>query len=477
MSAEQLQQTVSEAAARLSVPGTAAAVYHDGAVHHACYGVTSVENPLPVDEGTLFQFGSTGKTYTATALMRLAERGEVDLGAPVRRYVPELRLADEEVAREVTVLHLLNHTAGWEGDLFEDTGWGDDSLEKYVEKMAGLRQVSPVGAVVSYNNASLSLAGRVIEKITGRTYEQAMQELVFGPVGLTHSFFFPNDIMTRRFVTGHTQRPDGTFDVARPWALPRNGNPAGGISSTIGDLVRWARFHLGDGRAEDGSRVLAEELLRRMQQPTALSPGNAVGDAVGISWWIKDVDGVRLVSHGGNTMGQDSDFIMVPERDFAVVTLSNASPGGGQLNREVSRWALESYLGVTDRDPEPGPVGEAELLPYVGHYETIAATAEITAGDGRLVATLRIKPEVLATLTEAGEEDAGEQAVVLGLLPGEGNRYVVTEGPAKGMKGYFLRAASGEVTGVHLGGRLANRVGSGDGEETGHPMRSASGAV
>src|SRR5205823_2492861 len=83
---------------------------------------TSVENPLPVEENTLFQFGSTGKTFTATAMMRLVEQGKVDLNEKVRTYVPELKLKDDDVAREVTVLQLFNHTAGWQGDFFADTG-------------------------------------------------------------------------------------------------------------------------------------------------------------------------------------------------------------------------------------------------------------------------------------------------------------------------------------------------------------------
>ena len=460
MDTQQLQLMVDGAAENLSVAGTAAAICHDGAEYYACHGVTSLENPLPVDQDTLFQFGSTGKTYTATAVMRLVERGQVDLDAPVRRYLPEFRLTDEQAARDVTVLHLLNHTAGWGGDLFTDTGWGDDALEKYVTKMADLEQVSPVGTVVSYNNASLSLAGRVIEKVTGQSFERAMAELVFGPVGLTHSYFFPNDVMTRRFVVGHTRRPDGTVQVARPWALPRNGNPAGGISSNAGDLIRWARFHLGDGLAHDGSRVLSAELLRRMQQATADCPGNAVGEAVGISWWLRDVDGVRLVSHGGNTIGQDSDFFMVPERDFAVVTLSNSSPNGSQLNKQIGRWALETWLGVTDRDPEAVTLGQSELSGYVGSYETIAGTIEITAVDGHLMATAKIKPEVLATLMESGEDEPDDPPIPLGLLPGPGDRCVVVDGPAKGMQGYFARSAGGEITGVHLGGRLATRVSS-----------------
>lgn len=460
MDAQELQTFLTETAEKHGVPGAAAAIYHDGAEHYAFHGVTSVENPLPVDEATLFQFGSTGKTYTATAVMRLVDRGQVDLGAPVRQYVPELRLKDEQVARDVTVLQLLNHTAGWAGDLLDDTGWGDDALAKYVGLMADVEQVTPLGEVVSYNNASLSLAGRVIEKVTGQTFEQAMKELVFEPAGLTHSFFFPNDIMTRRFVVGHTRHQNGTVTVARPWALPRNGNPAGGISSTAGDLVRWARFHMGDGCAADGQRVLSTELLRLMQQPTAESPGNAIGDAVGISWWLRDVDGVRLVSHGGNTIGQDSDFFMAPERDFAVVTLANSSPNGSELNQELGKWALRVCLGVEDKDPEPAELGESDLRPYTGRYETIAATVEITIRDGRLLATPEVKPEVLAKIMEAGEEEPEATSVVLGLLPGPGDRYVVTEGPAKGMKGYFARSPGGEIVGVHLGGRLASRVGA-----------------
>jgi CubicO group peptidase (beta-lactamase class C family) len=463
MEEEQLQTAVTEAAERLSVPGVAVGVFLDGAEHYAVHGVTSVENPMEVDTGTLFQFGSTGKTYTATAIMILVERGLVELDAPVRRYVPELRLKDEETARKVTVLHLLNHTAGWAGDLLDDTGAGDDALAKYVAKMAGLEQVTPLGSTVSYNNASLSLAGRLIEKVTGKTFEQAMKELLFDPLGLSHSFFFPSDVMTRRFVVGHSQHPDGQITVARPWALPRGASPAGGITSDIRDQVRWVRFSLGDGRTADGTRLLAESLLRSMQQPTAESPGNAVGDAVGIAWWLRDVGGVRVVSHGGNTIGQDSGFDLVPERNFGIATLTNSTPNGGQFNEEIRRWALENYLGVVEHEPEPITLAESELIRYTGRFETLAAIADIALRDGGLIASVEIKPEVLAQLHAAGEDEPDQPPFPLGLLAGPGDRYVVTDGPAKGMKGYFARSEQGEVTAVHMGGRLATRVPVGEG--------------
>ncbi|MFN2538864.1 MAG: serine hydrolase domain-containing protein, partial [Mycobacteriales bacterium] len=164
-----LQEKLTELATELNVPGVVAGIVIGNKTEIAAHGVTNLDHPLAVDESTLFQFGSTGKTLTATALMVLAEKGLVDLEAPVRTYLPELTLTDEDVAAKVTVLQLLNHTAGWMGDVFEDTGDGDDALEKYVANMANIEQVTALGETVSYNNASLALAGHVIARAMGTT--------------------------------------------------------------------------------------------------------------------------------------------------------------------------------------------------------------------------------------------------------------------------------------------------------------------
>jgi CubicO group peptidase (beta-lactamase class C family) len=458
MTSSPLQDKVNELVAELAVPGVSVGVLHDGQEHYAFAGVTSTENPLPVDEATLFQFGSTGKTYTATAIMRLVEQGKVELDAPVRTYVPELTLKDEDVAAKVTVLHLLNHTAGWEGDLMEDVGIGDDALERYVARMAEIEQVSPLGATVSYNNASLSLAGRVIEKVTGTTFEKAIADLLFEPLGLSSTYFFPNDIMTRRFSVGHNRHEDGRITIARPWAIPRGNNPAGGMSATAHDQLAWARFHLGDGTAADGTKVLSKESLLRMQEPTADMAGSALGDAMGISWLLGEVDGTRTVGHGGTTNGQHSEFLLLPDRGFAFISMTNCGPNGPQLNQQLRRWALEHFLGLLDVEPEPIRLPDEELTPYTGRFETIAAIVDITAEDGRLSAAVTIKPEMIAALHDAGEEVPEQPPILLALLAGAPDRYVVDEGDAKGMKGYFTRASDGSVDGVHLGGRLATRT-------------------
>ncbi|MEY2478134.1 MAG: hypothetical protein QOG87_3449 [Actinomycetota bacterium] len=458
MDEKQLQAQVSEVADELEVPGVSVGVYHAGQEHYAFHGVTSVENPLPVDAHTIFQFGSTGKTFTATAIMRLVDQGKVDLDAAARTYLPELKLKDPTVTERVTVLQLLNHTAGWSGDILTNTGEGDDAVAKYVALLADAEQVSPLGSTVSYNNAALSVAGRIIEKITGQTYEAALRELLCEPLGMDNTWFFRDDIMSRRFAMGHSQQPDGTIKVARPWGMTRGNAPAGGISANAADQVKWIRFHLGDGTAADGTPVLSEKLLRQMQEPTVDMPGSALGDHVGVSWLLRDVDGVRIVAHGGTMIGQHSDFVMVPERDFGIALLTNCGPNGPQLNERVRRWALEAYAGVIERDPEPVAMGDDVLAQYTGRFETVAAIADITAHGGRLMVQVEIKPEMAAQLHEMGEEVPDQPPIPLGLLAGDGDRYIVPDGPAKGMKGYFVRDESGTVAGVHLGGRLATRT-------------------
>jgi CubicO group peptidase (beta-lactamase class C family) len=419
-------------------------------VETACFGVTNLEHPLPVDEGTLFQFGSTGKTLTATALMVLAEKGLVDLDAPVRSYLPELALKDEDVAAKVTVLQLLNHTAGWMGDVFEDTGDGDDALEKYVAHMATLPQVTPLGASVSYNNASLSLAGHVIARVHGTTYEQAVKELVLEPLGLTHTFAFAKDIMTMRFASGHNRQEDGSITVTRPWAIPRSATPAGGFTATIGDQLQWARFHLG----QYGDEVLSAEARTRMQQPTAAMPGSALGDAVGVSWLLQEVDGEIVVGHGGTTHGQHSDFAMVPARDFGFVCMTNCGPTGAELHHKLRTWALETYLGLTTKEPELAEVTPEQLSEYEGTYVTSAIEARVVVDGTLLVVKTRITDESMIT-----EDQTAEQPdILIGLTTDGPDRHMVAEGEAKGLKGYFSRGDDGLVNGLHFGGRYMERI-------------------
>src|SRR5206468_4282575 len=131
-------------------PGVAVGMLHQGEEEVAGFGVTSIENPLEVTPDTLFQIGSITKTFTGTVAMRLVERGELDLDAALRTYLPHLKLSDADVAARVTMRHLLTHTGGWIGDYFDDVGPGEDALARVCSSMSELPQLTPLGDVWSY---------------------------------------------------------------------------------------------------------------------------------------------------------------------------------------------------------------------------------------------------------------------------------------------------------------------------------------
>ncbi|MGC9335056.1 MAG: serine hydrolase domain-containing protein, partial [Anaerolineae bacterium] len=309
---------------RLPIPGAVVGVSHEGQEWISGFGVTSVEHPLPVTDDTLFQIGSITKTFLATAVMRLVELGRLALDEPVRTHMPDLKLKDEAVAARVTMRHLLTHTSGWVGDYFDDFGLCDDALAAIVANMADLEQLTPLGEVYSYNNAGFYLAGRVIEVLTGTSFEAAMRELVLDPLGLKRSFFFAHEVITHRFAVGH-QVVDKQAQVARPWAIGRAVHPAGGIVCTVKDLLRYARFHMGDGTTPDGMRLLSEESLALMHTPLFPSTGLSM---MGLTWAITTVDGTRMIAHGGGTKGQVTHLRIVPSHRFAVAVFTNSEEGG-----------------------------------------------------------------------------------------------------------------------------------------------------
>ena len=181
---------------------------------------------------------------------------------------------------------------------------------RYVKLMADLPQLTPLGTILSYNNAAFSVAGRVIEVVTGKTYEAALKELVLDPIGLKHSFMFRTDVMTHSFAVGHTTIADKAV-VLRPWQLTRACGPAGGIAASMIDQLRYARFHLGDGTAADGARILTRESLAMMQ---TLGDAGMLDIKMGLAWMTRDIGGLRRVFHGGGTYGQLTAFTMTPAR-------------------------------------------------------------------------------------------------------------------------------------------------------------------
>lgn len=434
------------------IPGVALGVLHNGTVSIRGLGVTNVEDSIPVNAHTVFPIASISKTFAATAMMRLVEQGKVDLKAPVRKYIPDFRVRDEAVSRDVTVWHLLTHLGGWEGQV-SGPDRGSETLANFMTTITDLMQVAPPGAAWSYNNAGFSIAGRVIEVANGTSINRAIRDLVFQPLGLEHAGTTAGDFIVNRFAAGHTTR-NGTPTLNRPFT-PSVSVAAGGVGICMTDLLQYARFHLGDGTALNGERVLKKESLELMRTPQLRKQAN--DDDMGIGWHLRTVGPIRTAGHGGTLGGHILLLEIVPERNFAIAILTNSSTGW-RLIQDVEREALKSYFGATyavnqaiahrglvETLPSVQPLAQQpDPAPYVGTYARPSNTVVVRSEGSKLFVQER-----------PNNGQPGAEMPVTFYGP---DRTVVTEGGQQGQSIEFVRDANGRVNWVRVVGRVAVRT-------------------
>jgi CubicO group peptidase (beta-lactamase class C family) len=340
------------------------------------------------------------------------------------------------------------------GDFFDDAGLGDDALDIVVKRMDRLPQMTPLGEIWSYNNAGYYLAGRVIEVVTGEPYEEAAHELVLEPLAMGTSFFFAQDAITYRVAAGHDAVYPGDERqpvVLRPWWLARVSNSLGGLAAPVNDMLRYARFHMGDGRANghSGTQLLKPESLAAMQTPTVPAAND---EYMGVSWFLRDVGQLRVVRHGGATNGQQATLQMVPARQFAIVMLTN-SDRGSELIRPVVKQAFESYLGIVEGEPEPIPASEAQFNQYAGLYEGAAENLRLEMSAGALI--LSVIPKGGFPTPDSPPQPA-PPPTKLALCGAD--RALALDEPFTGDQAEFLRAADGKLTWLRFGGRVHRLV-------------------
>jgi CubicO group peptidase (beta-lactamase class C family) len=436
------------------VPGVALGIIANGVATTRGLGITNVEDPLPVTEHTVFPIASISKTFATTAIMRLVEQGKIDLKAPVRTYIPDFRVRDEAVSRDVTVWHLVTHLGGWEGQV-SGPDRGTETLKNFVGTITDLMQVAPPGAAWSYNNAGFSIAGRVIEVATGTPINRAIRDLVFQPLGLEHAGTTAGEFIVQRFAAGHLVR-NGAPTLQRPF-VPSSSVTAGGVGLCITDMLTYARFHMGDGTAANGERVLKRESLELMR--TAQSPKQATDDSIGLAWHLRHVGAIRTASHGGTLAGHILLLEIVPERNFAIAILTNSN-AGWRLIQDVEREALKSYLGATFRVnqaiahrglvetlPSFEPLAkQPDSAPYVGTYLRPSNSVVVRAEGGKLVVQER---------SNNANARPGTDMPIAFFGP---DRAVVTDGTDRGQTIEFVRDAGGKVNWVRVVGRVAVRT-------------------
>ncbi len=444
-----LSTRLAELCAEAGVPGAAVALTDGTDVIEAAYGVTSLRTDAPVTPQTLFQIGSISKVYTATIVMSLVDAGKIDLEATVQTYLPWFALSDGDVAGAVTVRHLLTHTSGFEGDDFTDTGRSDEALRRYVEGLAKAAQIHPLGDRFSYCNSGYSVLGMVIEAVTGDTWDQAVQDVLAGPLKVTLGTL-AEQVILHPHAVGHLSLPgpDGVpvLQVAPVWAPPRSVGPAGTICSSAADLLAFGRMHVAGG-----DPVLSEDAVAQMQTPqVALDDPLTLGTHWGLGWILPQPG---VIGHDGATFGQYAFYRLHPESGTAMALLTNG-PGARAVYEKLFTEFFATTAGVTlTTSPVPAEVPPplADVTRYVGDYARQAVRIEVRESEGGLdltmvplgpTAALAAPPKPLRFVPYADD-------VLITAEP--------MEGAGVHMTATFL-GADGPAGWVHLGARATARV-------------------
>jgi CubicO group peptidase (beta-lactamase class C family) len=455
---------LSEVAAQARVCGATLGIWSDGQEVLAASGVLNSATQVPVTPDSLFQIGSITKIWTATMIMQLIEEGQLSLDTTVADVLPGTRLGPSDAGGQVTVQHLLTHTSGIDGDIFTDTGRGDECVQRYVEELAAVPSTFPVGAAYSYCNSGYVLLGRIIEVLDGKSWDKSLRDRLIGPLALTRTVTLPEEAILHRAAVGH----DSAGVPVRVWGLPRSVGPAGLITATAGDLLTFARLHLAGGILPDGKRILSEASVSAMRQPRAAIPDFAApGAAIGLGWRLGSWGGRGIFGHDGDTVGQSAYLRIDPEARLAACLLTNAAESES-LFRELFDEVFGDLAGVTmPAIPLParsaGPpdqvtglvtvAADLDLERHVGRYERTSRRFDVSVRDGRLHLVLTVTGKLADLFNSEPEE------LILYPADSSGDRFVLRSREDQPWIPLSFGHLPDRTPYLYLAGRVTSRVG------------------
>jgi len=400
-----LPQLLRSAIRRHKVPGATLAVLKSGRVTETAAGVLNVETRVPATTDSLFQIGSITKVLTATLVMQLVDDGVVDLDEPLRAYLPDFGVVDVSASRAVTVRQLLCHTGGIEGDFFVDSGRGDDCVARLKDMGRLLPQLFTPGERLSYCNFGFAMLGRMIEVVTGESWDDNVRRCLFDPLGMEHSLTRPEDTLRYRCAIGHLPDPRRRgAQIVTPMPWLSFGQKAAGSTPmlSVGNLVKFVAMHLAGGMSASGERLLTRRSVTEMQRRQhALADGMRAGvNAWGLGWFLGTWSGSKVIGHDGGTVGQYSFLRVLPGKGLAVALLTNGGDATG-LYEEIFRATFAEYGRVEmPVSPEPLKRLPADADRVLGRFENLTGTIEFTRrGDGYRVAIVP-KPGTTAGVNE-----------------------------------------------------------------------------
>jgi len=403
-------------------PGAAVLVVKNGeTVLRKGYGLANVELGVPIQPDMVFEIGSVTKQFTAAAILMLAERGLLSIDDEITRHLPDYPTH----GHKITIDHLLTHTSGIPSytDLPEWMGRVREDLK--VEQLIAMFKDRPLefapGERWAYNNSAYVLLGAVIEKVSGKTYEDFIEQEIFKPLGMTRSSYGHNTELVPGRVEGYDKGNDGYqraryLSMTQPYA-------AGSLLSTVDDLARWSD-------ALWGGKVLKPESLKRMLTPAKLSSGSSTRYAYGLG--IGEYAGRTIVEHGGGIFGFVSDTLRVPDEGIFVAILSNNTGSNPQPEALAFRIAAKA-LGQPIETRQTLKLDPKTLDEYAGVY--------------------RFSEQVIRTISRDGDRlfsqrSGGEKREILALAK---DRFTFDDGENELL---FRRDAQGKIAGVDFQARF-----------------------
>ena len=354
---EEIDKYIEQQLESLNLPGAAFAIVEGyEIVHLRGFGQARPNGEAPTPQ-TPFFIGSLTKSVTALAVMQLVEAGKIELDAPVQRYLPWFRLADPEASARMTVRHLLNQNSGFPQTVgmkqlvdFDDN---PGATERQARRLATLKLSRPVGSAFEYSNVNYNLLGLIVEAASGETYTEYVQNHIFTPLDMNHSYISQAEAKENGLAVGHIVWFG--FPIAVPdLPIPTGSLPSGQLISTAEDMAHYLIAQLNEGRYND-IQILSPEGIAELHRPAV--DATIVGIEMGYSmgWFVEETSQGTRLNHKGTVPNFFSYMALLPEQNRGMVLLVNGNQTLIDFSLDaVGAGAASLLAGV---QPEPVPWG------------------------------------------------------------------------------------------------------------------------
>jgi CubicO group peptidase (beta-lactamase class C family) len=359
LTSKQIDSLTNDALKRFNVAGCAVAIVKDGkVVHSKGYGIKSISTKQPVTEHTNFAIASNSKAFTCAALAILIDEGKLQWTDKVVKYIPEFKMYNEYVTMNFTIEDLLTHRSGLglgAGDLMFFPDGSDFTKEDLLSAFQYFEPQSGFRTKFDYDNLLYMVAGEVIERITGTTWEKFVQTRIMQPLGMDGSYAGLS-LADKNTISSPHADIKGKLKELPLWDEMING-AAGGIYANVDDLTKWMLVQLNHGKYGDklDKQLFTEENHRKMWTIHTVEGGGYGGgrynnhfNGYGLGWDLLDVKGNLVAEHTGGLPGMLSQTFLIQDLNLGVIVLTNTAEGGAGLFTAVSRTILDSYLSLDD---------------------------------------------------------------------------------------------------------------------------------